>query len=81
MSARKRSCPAVIPADPRFAGLPLALVLDIRAATTFALAGILQFVPRFRRLHPAWHRRAGRVVARSRPARRRLALSTAGALP
>ena len=55
--------PAVIPADHRFAGFPLPLVLHILAATTYALAGILQFVPRFRRRHPVWHRRAGRVLA------------------
>jgi uncharacterized membrane protein len=55
--------PAVIPADHRFAGFPIALVAHILGATTFALAGMLQLVPRFRRRHPAWHRRAGRVVA------------------
>jgi uncharacterized membrane protein len=55
--------PAVIPADHRFAGFPLALVLHIVGATTFALVGILQLVPRFRRRHRQWHRRAGRVVA------------------
>jgi uncharacterized membrane protein len=55
--------PAVIPADHRFAGVPVALVVHILGAATFALAGILQLVPRFRRRHPVWHRRAGRVVA------------------
>jgi uncharacterized membrane protein len=55
--------PAVIPADHRFAGFPIPLVVHILGAMTFALAGSLQFVPRFRRRHPAWHRRAGRVVA------------------
>jgi uncharacterized membrane protein len=55
--------PAVIPADHRFAGFPLPLVVHIVGATTFALVGILQFVPRFRRRHLAWHRRAGRVLA------------------
>ena len=54
--------PAVIPADHRFAGVPVALVAHIVGATTFALAGIVQLAPRFRRRHPAWHRRAGRVV-------------------
>ena len=52
--------PAVIPADHRFAGLPLPLVVHIVGATTFALLGSLQFVPRFRRRQRAWHRRAGR---------------------
>ena len=55
--------PAVIPADHRFAGFPLPLVLHIVGATTYALVGILQFVPRFRRRHRDWHRRAGRVLA------------------
>jgi len=55
--------PAVIPADHRFAGIPIALVTHIVGATTFALGGILQLAPRFRRRHPVWHRRAGRAVA------------------
>lgn len=55
--------PAVIPADHRFASFPLPLVVHIVGATTYALVGILQFVPRFRRRHLAWHRRAGRVLA------------------
>ncbi len=55
--------PAVIPADHRFAGFPLPLVVHIAGATTYALVGILQFLPRFRRRHLTWHRRAGRVLA------------------
>ena len=55
--------PAVIPADHRFAGFPLPLVVHIVGATTFALVGILQFLPQFRRRHLAWHRRAGRALA------------------
>jgi uncharacterized membrane protein len=55
--------PAVIPADHRFAGFPVPIVMHIVGATTYALVGILQFVPRFRRRHLAWHRRAGRVLA------------------
>ena len=57
--------PDVLPADHRFAGFPIPLVVHILAAAMFALAGILQFVPRFRRRHRVWHRRAGRglVVA------------------
>ena len=39
-----------IPADHRFAGFPLPLVVHIIGATMFALVGVLQFVPRFRRL-------------------------------
>jgi uncharacterized membrane protein len=55
--------PAVIPADHRFAGFPVPLVLHIVGAATFALLGTLQFVPRFRRAHLTWHRRAGRLLA------------------
>jgi uncharacterized membrane protein len=55
--------PAVIPADHRFAGFPIPVVVHILGATTYALAGILQFLPWFRRRHPVWHRRAGRVLA------------------
>jgi uncharacterized membrane protein len=55
--------PTAIPADHRFADYPLPLVVHIVGATTYALVGILQFVPRFRRRHPAWHRRTGRLLA------------------
>jgi uncharacterized membrane protein len=54
--------PAVIPADDRFGGFPAALVLHILGAMVFALVGAFQFVPRFRRGHRTWHRRAGRLV-------------------
>jgi uncharacterized membrane protein len=55
--------PALRAADHRFTGFPGALVLHIVSATVFALLGALQFLPRFRRHHPVWHRRAGRLVA------------------
>ena len=55
--------PAVIPADARFTGFPVALVVHIVGAAVFALGSILQLVPRFRRKHLTWHRRAGRVLA------------------
>ncbi len=54
--------PAVMPANHRYGDFPLPLVLHIVGATVFVLAGILQFLPRFRRRHPVWHRRAGRVL-------------------
>jgi hypothetical protein len=53
--------PAVMPADHRFTGFPVALVCHIVGAAAFALVGTLQFVPRLRRNN--WHRRAGRVLA------------------
>src|SRR5690349_24941083 len=55
--------PDVLPHDDRFTGFPVALVLHIVGAAVFALVGILQLVPSFRRKHWAWHRRAGRVLA------------------
>jgi uncharacterized membrane protein len=54
--------PAVLPADHRFADFPLPLVIHILGATTYALVGAFQFVPRLRRRHLTWHRRAGRVL-------------------
>jgi uncharacterized membrane protein len=54
--------PAVMPANHRYGAFPLPLVLHIMGAIVFVLAGILQFLPRFRRRHPVWHRRAGRVL-------------------
>jgi hypothetical protein len=54
--------PAVMPAAPRFDAFPVALVLHIVGSAVFAFVGALQFVPRLRRRHPAWHRRSGRVL-------------------
>jgi uncharacterized membrane protein len=55
--------PELMPADDRFDRLPLAIVVHVVGAVVYALVGTLQFVPRFRRRHWAWHRRAGRVLA------------------
>jgi hypothetical protein len=55
--------PDVMPADDRFTGFPVALIVHIVAAAVFALGGALQFVPRLRRGHRIWHRCAGRLVA------------------
>lgn len=55
--------PAAMPADDRFTGFPAALVVHIVGAMVYAVVGVLQLVPRFRRRHLTWHRRAGRVVA------------------
>jgi len=54
--------PELIPADDRFDRLPLAIVVHIVGALVYALVGTLQFAPRWRRRHWAWHRRAGRVL-------------------
>ena len=55
--------PEIMPADDRFLGLPVALVVHIVGAAVFALVGAFQLVPGIRRRHPRWHRRAGRVLA------------------
>ena len=55
--------PQVMPADHRFAGFPLPLVVHIVGAITYAIVGAFQFLPRFRRRHRGWHRGAGRVLA------------------
>jgi uncharacterized membrane protein len=54
--------PELIPADHRFADSPLPLVVHIVGAATYVVVGAFQFVPRFRRRHRDWHRRAGRVL-------------------
>jgi uncharacterized membrane protein len=55
--------PAVMPADDRFTGFPVALALHVAGSAVFALLGAFQFAPRFRRLHRTWHRRTGRLLA------------------
>ena len=55
--------PELIAAEDRFATFPLPVVLHILGSATYVLLGALQFVPRFRRRHRTWHRRAGRIVA------------------
>lgn len=54
--------PDLLPDDPRFDAVPLALIVHIVGSAVFALVGIGQFLSRFRRRHRDWHRRAGRVL-------------------
>jgi uncharacterized membrane protein len=54
--------PALIAADERFASFPLPVVLHVLGSAIYVLLGTLQFVPRFRRGHRTWHRRAGRIL-------------------
>src|SRR2546423_3574260 len=49
-----------MPANPRFAPMPLPVVLHIVSATLLSVLGPLQFAAGFRRRWPAWHRIAGR---------------------
>jgi len=52
----------VMPANARFAPMPLPVILHIVSATAFAILGPLQFAAGFRRRWPAWHRVAGRLL-------------------
>ena len=55
--------PAVLPPDDRFVStFPVALTVHVLGSALFALVGAFQFVPRLRRRHLTWHRRAGRVL-------------------
>ena len=51
-----------MPTNPRIDASPAPLVLHVAAAAVFAVVGAFQFPARVRRVHPAWHRRAGRVL-------------------
>lgn len=51
----------VTPANQRFFAMPVPVLLHVFGAAVFCVLGAFQFAPGFRRRHPAWHRRAGRV--------------------
>jgi len=53
---------AITPANARFFGAPLPVVVHILSASVFAVLGAFQFAPRFRRRRPGWHRGAGRLL-------------------
>jgi uncharacterized membrane protein len=52
----------IMPANPRFAAVPLPVVLHIVGATVFTYLGAFQFAADFRRRSPGWHRVAGRLL-------------------
>ena len=54
--------PDLIPDDPRYDAVPLALIVHIVGSAMFALVGAGQFMARFRRRHRSWHRGAGRTL-------------------
>jgi uncharacterized membrane protein len=54
--------PADIEPDARFDNAPGAVVVHVVASILYAVLGALQFSARTRRRHPAWHRRAGKVL-------------------
>ena len=49
-------------ATARFVTAPVPVVVHIVSVTIYALLGAFQFAAGIRRKHPAWHRRAGRVL-------------------
>jgi uncharacterized membrane protein len=52
----------ITPENARFFAMPLPVVIHIVCALPYLTVGALQFVPRFRRRNPRWHRVAGRVL-------------------
>ncbi|WP_236030051.1 DUF2306 domain-containing protein [Paractinoplanes lichenicola] len=49
-------------APARFADMPAPVVIHIIGALIYSLVGAFQFETHFRRTHPVWHRRAGRIL-------------------
>jgi uncharacterized membrane protein len=54
--------PRTLPPNPRITGSPWPAVLHIVGGLVFLVLGALQFSPKIRQRHPAWHRRAGRAL-------------------
>lgn len=54
--------PEGIEPDARFDDAPAAVVVHVVASLAYAVLGAFQFSAHTRRRHPAWHRRAGRVL-------------------
>lgn len=54
--------PEGIEPDRRFDAAPAAVVVHVVASIMFTVLGAFQFPARTRRRHPAWHRRAGRIL-------------------
>jgi uncharacterized membrane protein len=50
------------PANARFFGAPVPVLLHIVTVTIYSLLGAFQFAPGFRRRWPRWHRAAGRIL-------------------
>jgi uncharacterized membrane protein len=51
-----------MPDNPRVAASPVPVTVHIAAAAVYAVVGAGQFSATLRRRHPAWHRRAGRIL-------------------
>jgi uncharacterized membrane protein len=50
------------PANARFFGAPVPVLLHIVTVTIYSLLGAFQFAPELRRRWPRWHRAAGRIL-------------------
>jgi uncharacterized membrane protein len=50
------------PEDLRFVESPMSAVLHIVGASVFAILGVFQFVPTWRRRWPKWHRKIGWIL-------------------
>jgi uncharacterized membrane protein len=55
----------ITPANARFFASPMPVVLHIVGAGAYSILGAFQFANGFRRRHPGWHRRVGRLVVGS----------------
>jgi hypothetical protein len=53
---------SVTPDNARFFASPVPVIVHIISVTLFCILGAFQFAPGFRRRHPVWHRRTGRVL-------------------
>jgi uncharacterized membrane protein YozB (DUF420 family) len=51
-----------MPEEPRFAAMPVPVLLHIVCASLFCVLGAFQFATGFRRRRPGWHRVAGRLL-------------------
>jgi uncharacterized membrane protein len=52
----------ITPENERFFTSPVPVVVHIVSITGYSVFGVFQFLPRFRRQHPGWHRVAGRIL-------------------
>lgn len=53
----------ITPENERFFDSPVPVVVHIVSIIGYSIVAVFQFLPRFRRRHPGWHRVAGRVLA------------------
>jgi hypothetical protein len=54
--------PEIVPAQARFTGSPIPIILHIVSATLFSVVGAFQFLLALRRGRRSWHKMAGRLL-------------------